>query len=573
MRVYPPRDTVRILKQAALDHGTRMSKIVTELADQRLATNAKPVTDSSTVAPYKFWRTSPILLIVTLLALWRVGLAVFLPYDRFISLFDDDAFYYFGIARNIAAGRGSTFNGIDLTNGYHPAWLAAIEPVFFVFHGRSALVGVTILSCLMFIALGIMLQRISVLVGSSRTVLIAGSPLVVLGVIGPSYFFSGMETGLVILAIVATGILFVQTSGLSAGSASWKNAGILGLAMTIAIAARLDSVILMALLFAFTLYRWRAKLPFALAAGSIPLAFLASYMLINLAIFRTFSPVSGQAKAAGGGTNFQVLEQFFAAPKLFGVDLFLGSAAAPIAVFALVLASRKYGFRDAPSAMFGSIVYCGSLSTVLYYGFTSSWQLWPWYFYGIPLALLFSGIVLVGRASDGRPRAVSIVSALSIVSVLSLALVWTQGRLNSTNSGASFVATAPTVARIIDEIEPADAPLAVGDRAGSLGFHLQRPTVQLEGLVNSKEYLDALENHKVNRFLNSRDVSLYARVDSVPGEKLNGSNGVRRFTEPQQGNGPKTEIYVRDDDLLLTLPLPDGTSYRVWRYRPDLNNG
>ncbi|MGZ4726103.1 MAG: hypothetical protein ACXWB2_00140, partial [Acidimicrobiales bacterium] len=38
----------------------------------------------------------------------------------------DDAFYYFGIARNVAHGHGSTFDGIDPTNGYHPLWMLVL---------------------------------------------------------------------------------------------------------------------------------------------------------------------------------------------------------------------------------------------------------------------------------------------------------------------------------------------------------------------------------------------------------------------------------------------------------------
>lgn len=34
----------------------------------------------------------------------------------------DDGFYYFKIAANIADGKGSTFDGIHLTDGYHPLW-------------------------------------------------------------------------------------------------------------------------------------------------------------------------------------------------------------------------------------------------------------------------------------------------------------------------------------------------------------------------------------------------------------------------------------------------------------------
>lgn len=39
--VYLPKATVKALKQAALDHDTSMSKILTRLADQWLADNAK----------------------------------------------------------------------------------------------------------------------------------------------------------------------------------------------------------------------------------------------------------------------------------------------------------------------------------------------------------------------------------------------------------------------------------------------------------------------------------------------------------------------------------------------------
>ena len=42
----------------------------------------------------------------------------------------DDAYYYFKVAQNISEGRGSTFDGINLTNGYHPLWLLICVPIF-----------------------------------------------------------------------------------------------------------------------------------------------------------------------------------------------------------------------------------------------------------------------------------------------------------------------------------------------------------------------------------------------------------------------------------------------------------
>src|SRR3989304_9952030 len=42
----------------------------------------------------------------------------------------DDGFLYFQVARNLAAGHGFTFDGINPTNGFHPLWLFLITPIF-----------------------------------------------------------------------------------------------------------------------------------------------------------------------------------------------------------------------------------------------------------------------------------------------------------------------------------------------------------------------------------------------------------------------------------------------------------
>lgn len=42
----------------------------------------------------------------------------------------DDAYYYFKVAQNIAEGHGSTFDGVNPTNGYHPLWMLVCIPVF-----------------------------------------------------------------------------------------------------------------------------------------------------------------------------------------------------------------------------------------------------------------------------------------------------------------------------------------------------------------------------------------------------------------------------------------------------------
>jgi hypothetical protein len=52
--------------------------------------------------------------------------------DAPFALTFDDAWYYLTIGRNLVDGRGSTFDGTNLTNGYHPLWQAVATLPFLV---------------------------------------------------------------------------------------------------------------------------------------------------------------------------------------------------------------------------------------------------------------------------------------------------------------------------------------------------------------------------------------------------------------------------------------------------------
>lgn len=70
-----------------------------------------------------------IILVVLILVLHAY--VAFSPSAKMLNWFrTDDAFYYFTIARNIAEGKGVTFDGISATNGFHPLWMLICIPIF-----------------------------------------------------------------------------------------------------------------------------------------------------------------------------------------------------------------------------------------------------------------------------------------------------------------------------------------------------------------------------------------------------------------------------------------------------------
>ena len=71
-----------------------------------------------------------LLLIIAIMA--GAGYAAFSDAHNFPNRWftRDDAYYYFKVAQNISEGLGSTFDGVNLANGYHPLWMLVNIPIF-----------------------------------------------------------------------------------------------------------------------------------------------------------------------------------------------------------------------------------------------------------------------------------------------------------------------------------------------------------------------------------------------------------------------------------------------------------
>jgi hypothetical protein len=116
----------------------------------------------------------------------------------------DDAYYYFKVAQNIAEGHGSTFDGMNLANGYHPLWMLVCIPIFalarfdLILPLRVLLMVMAVISA----ATGVLMFRLL------RKVI--AEPLAILAVLYWTFdplihdivIQQGMETGIVALATV-----------------------------------------------------------------------------------------------------------------------------------------------------------------------------------------------------------------------------------------------------------------------------------------------------------------------------------------------------------------------------------
>lgn len=261
------------------------------------------------------------------------------------NLATDDALYYPTVARAIATGMGSTYDGITVTNGYHPLWCWLQVPIAAVAGplGSMGYLWVVKLFMAVVVALGLVVweRAIRSVTGSTW---MSATFVLLLGSYWWSVYtlYSGMETPLVVLLM---GVCILLTSDISR-EPSIIAAVALGVAMAATFLARLDSIFFLAVLGCVVLVVTRRSLRL-LAAWSLPAALLPlPYLLWNYAAFGSFVPVSGIKKSVSDldlADQLGILVRFGSdkLAKLAGFVHPIGVALLLIVVVSAIWATRR----------------------------------------------------------------------------------------------------------------------------------------------------------------------------------------------------------------------------------------
>ncbi len=192
---------------------------------------------------------------------WLLVLLVLLP-QLYVAVFAadvtfprnwftrDDSFYYYKVAQNISEGYGSTFDGINPTNGYHPLWMLICIPIFalarfdLILPLRILLLVMAVLGAVTSVALGRFVTRNTSQIIGRLAAAFWAFDLNNLAVINQN----GMETGILALSVVLfLSLLQDYETRQRAGQATPKDLLLLGLAAAFALFSRLDTVYLVLL--------------------------------------------------------------------------------------------------------------------------------------------------------------------------------------------------------------------------------------------------------------------------------------------------------------------------------------
>ncbi len=154
-----------------------------------------------------------------------------------IARMPDDAFYYIRIGQNLARGNGSTFDGVHLTNGFHPLWEAVCTLCAVIIPSGTGLIRLVLLVGLAFAAAAaVLLVRLAARVVGTPGALFAA----IVALHGPvplSAQVNGMEGAVVVFALAVVATVLRRCLDRD-GADVW-----LGVAGAVLVLARLDLIL------------------------------------------------------------------------------------------------------------------------------------------------------------------------------------------------------------------------------------------------------------------------------------------------------------------------------------------
>lgn len=408
----------------------------------------------------------------------------------------DDVFYYFKIAENVANGRGSTFDGINPTNGFQPLWLVLSAAVFKLPFDPETCVRLALVLNVLLLVLAVVLVERALSPELGQTAAVTGAALMLVVVF--RFGLNGMETACVFASLAAL-LAFVARSNVIEGTTP-SSSIVFGVLLGFALLSRLDLAAVALVIGVACLWRCAnartdflsrvrqlIAIPFGAALVVVP------YMAYNFVAFGAVMPISGRLKAQYSLNG--IASQAFMLPLVKQTILVVSLALAIGFVLYWIVTSRQ-----ATSSRLRTAIGLLAIAVVGHYVHEAAFIRWgsmPWHF---ALAWFLPPIVIAFAVSKvpvvQSSRVVSV--AVLVVAVLGLA-VSERGRWR-TDNGANWHAVAYDAATWVDRNLPRDAVLAMKD-SGIVGFFSRRSLINLDGVVNNMDLQSAMRDGALRAYL------------------------------------------------------------------------
>jgi hypothetical protein len=468
---------------------------------------------------------------------------------RFLA---DDPLFYLVIAQHIAAGAGSTFNGLYPTNGYHPLWELCAAALAFLPHTRSSLLTYGILLQWLFglCTIWVLLRALRPVLGQSGRLAFLGVMIMLFLPAGNLFWTEAPVSMLLVAGLMA---MLLQEAPLKFG---W-----LGVILGLLFLSRLDNVFLIGS--AVAGLWWRDRDPRLLLTVVVCSAIAGVYLALNLLSYGHLMPISGAIKSAF------YRDRFFSG-QLEVTGWISVAGAAGLALMSLLRRRGTVRYRIAMAVLSCGVLLQSLYIVVLTFGDTY----FVWYYVQGYLCVA----LLAAQIADWRPHLGRLPSgkALLVLSVLGAAAIAGAKFL----FGSSFHDPIPLSAdwrsewiQSVERAVPDDGSvLVVFDQPGLFAFGTSHPVFPLDGLTSNYSVDASIAREGMHAWLTRMQPAYLVAPIVAVGDSLHAAvttqTGVAggqiiHFATPLAGADAGC-IHVEGASLIATLNAPNSLHAGQW---------
>jgi hypothetical protein len=412
--------------------------------------------------------------------------------DFHTYLVTDDFYYYFLPAKNLVSQGISSFDGITITNGYHPLWFIC-NVVLYAISGMNDGMYFILLAGLSGVLTYLFLTKLQELV-----TLIFGELwlydilLALTAVIYAGLCFLGMETTILLPLLTTLLVSLLKTNFETAAPTRYLYLGFLS---SLVILSRLDTLFLVGMLCIGMLFLMKGKIfsrLMNLVWIALGMILLPTYFLFNYISYGEFLTVSALVKTLGTTKEFNVDAFLYILTNRDSAGaLFL----APLGLIAIVL-SRSIK-KQAKIILGILLAFPFVFYPIILY--QSSWFLNRWYLYPLPMVSLVSVLCIIHYFSERLDIFKRLPHYTKSASLLTTSFMVVFGAYFFLRDTILFEPDPHSVYTHAKKMQPFVAThpgiYAMGDRAGLTAYLIGQPVIQLEGLAC---------DHSMVRFMRER---------------------------------------------------------------------
>ncbi len=454
--------------------------------------------------------------------LLRIAYVSIAGIDSVIYRLTDDSYYYFNTARNIVLGFGVTFDRINPTNGFHPFWMLLLLPIY-AWAGTNIEIPLRVISIMLALIAGASIWVAYRVVrewlgrhAAAFTAVFMFHPLVM------NYFLNGLETGLFLLLMLVL-VRVEQTWRLTTEGGNLSRNVIFGGLLGVVFLSRLDSIFLILALFVAWLLRCLRTLNRSdvfsrilqlVVAGTVFTVLGSAYFAWNYLTLGHLMPISGALKSSFPQVtlSFEPLASINGYFHLTGVVGFWALWTwLPLDRHSNVRRLVQWEDKSSAPSLFVPLWF-GATGQFFYELLFTKWGTQWWHFAAqvVPLLLLGALVFALLIQWSKKPIAAPLLASAALLSLFFAVL---EPKVRGAHHEPWWNAIA-----WVKEHTPSDAVFAMTD-SGFFGYFSERRTVNLDGVINSYAFQEALRDGTLGTFLKSAGVQYVVDYEVPVSEK------------------------------------------------------